>query len=231
MPTHTGYQCVMKHDNQSVPDVAYWVHSKAQYHNMACINAAVEEATLSSKISNLNAQDKFIMKNLKSNDILVISIGGNDIALRPTTGTVMAMAGLMLQPMFMLGYYNPAIMHFGSLFKTTLEAYILKLTHYKKPRLIIICFLYFPDENSQVDSWANSTLATLGYNRNPKTLQDRMKLIFEMCVKQIQVKRNIKFLPLFEVLNGKRTQDYVKRVEPSGSGGKKIATKIINFII
>ncbi len=240
VPTHAGYQCVMtkrhlleiKEQNEAVPDIAYWLHGKCQYHRMACVNAAVEEATLSSKMQEMNAQDTFVMNNLQANDILVVSIGGNDVALKPTMGTIMAMAGLMLQPMVLLGYYNPAMMYLRHLFKTTLETYIKKLTHKQSPKLVIVCFLYYPDENSAVDSWANRTLSALGYNQNPKVLQDRMKLVFETCVKQIQLPScaSVKFLPLFEVLDGKRTEEYAKRVEPSGLGGQKIADKLFEMI-
>ncbi len=239
LPTHAGYQCVMpkvhlldmKEEYEAVPDVAYWLHNRCQHYRMACVNAAVEEATLSSKMNDMNAQDTFVMNNIQPNDVLVVSIGGNDIALKPTMGTIMAMAGLMWQPMIMLGYYNPSMIYLRHLFKTTLEMYIKKLTFLKKPRLIIVCFLYYPDENSQVESWANPTLSALGYDRNPCSLQERMKLVFEMCVKQIQLDGyHIKFLPLFQVLNGKRTEEYAKRVEPSSLGGRKMAEKIFEMI-
>ncbi len=234
-PTHPGYQCVMPRKtilDESVPDIAYWIHHTCQYHRMACINAAVEEATLSSKASTMNPQDVFVMNNLRPDDILVVSIGGNDIALRPTMGTVMAMASLMLQPMFLLGHYNPTMMYLRGLFQKNLETYLQKLTHFTKPRFIIVCFLYFPDENAKAQSWANSTLHALGYNSNPKTLQDRMRLVFESCVTKVKVEGcRIQFLPFYEVLDGKTTLDYAQRVEPSSSGGRKIAKRLLEKMI
>ena len=35
-------------------------------------------------------------------------------------------------------------------------------------------------------------------------------------------------LPLFETLDGKRSEEYVQRVEPSSLGGEKLASAIIN---
>jgi hypothetical protein len=36
--------------------------------------------------------------------------------------------------------------------------------------------------------------------------------------------------PLFEVLDGKRAEDYVARVEPSSEGGKKMAQKFTEML-
>ena len=38
-------------------------------------------------------------------------------------------------------------------------------------------------------------------------------------------------MPLFEVLDGSCSEDYVQRVEPSPTGGRKIAAALIDAII
>ena len=37
-------------------------------------------------------------------------------------------------------------------------------------------------------------------------------------------------VPLFNVLDGKRSEDYIARVEPSSSGGKKMAEYFLDII-
>merc|ERR1712224_445444 len=40
-----------------------------------------------------------------------------------------------------------------------------------KPRRVIVCMLYFIDEDTSVDSWASMALSALGYNNLPSLLQ------------------------------------------------------------
>ena len=40
-------------------------------------------------------QDKFIRESLTEDDILVVDVGGNDVALRPTCGIILNMALLL----------------------------------------------------------------------------------------------------------------------------------------
>ena len=50
----------------------------------AVINCSIEESTIGDRSCyRLLPQDQFIKEHINSNDILVISIGGNDIALKP----------------------------------------------------------------------------------------------------------------------------------------------------
>ena len=65
----------------------------------AAINTAVEATTLNERRLHLRPQDRFIRDNISSEDVLIVSIGGNDIALCPTPCTIAAMAGLICLPM------------------------------------------------------------------------------------------------------------------------------------
>lgn len=85
-------------------DVAYWMNKQLAYRkeennsrsNMAVINCAVEESTIASRAHGaLLPQDVFIRDHLTSEDTLVISLGGNDIALRPSPFTVCNMLALV----------------------------------------------------------------------------------------------------------------------------------------
>ena len=60
------------------------------------INCAIEESTLGERKENkLLEQDKFIQNRIKKEDILIVSVGGNDIALSPNISTIWNMLLLM----------------------------------------------------------------------------------------------------------------------------------------
>ena len=64
-------------------------------NNIFVLNCAVEEATLGYKQYRLNEQDRFIQKHITNNDILIVSCGGNDLALHPSISTLWNMFKLM----------------------------------------------------------------------------------------------------------------------------------------
>ena len=208
-----------------VPDVAY------QLTNLGnpCINCAVEEATIGSKII-LNEHDEFIRDNIENTDTLIISIGGNDIAFKPSHKTIFSMIKLLTLNSTESILKKPAkcwgIKHLISLFKTGIEDYINKLIANTLPKKIMVCGIYFPDENN-VSSWANTTLFLTGYNCNPDKLQYAIKAIYNLAISRIEI-GNIPIItvPLYNVLNGKKSSDYVERVEPSVLGSEKIAKLI-----
>jgi hypothetical protein len=59
----------------------------------------VEATTLNERCLKLRPQDRFLRDNISSNDVLIVSIGGNDIALLPTPCTIASVAGLLCLPM------------------------------------------------------------------------------------------------------------------------------------
>lgn len=93
-------------------DVAYWVNKhlvdrstefdaatdRASGNGSFCLNCAVEESTLSDRFNGeLLAHDEFVRDNLRADDMILISAGGNDIALRPGAGTIANMLALVRQ--------------------------------------------------------------------------------------------------------------------------------------
>jgi hypothetical protein len=72
-------------------DVCYWINRLSQERNLPykCINTSVEATTLAdSSFCSLLPQDRFISQNITSDDYLIVSIGGNDIALKPLLCTI-----------------------------------------------------------------------------------------------------------------------------------------------
>lgn len=63
---------------------------------MGCLNAAVEATSLNDRAFNrLLPQDAFIRDNIEPNDVLVVSVGGNDVALGPLLFTIVNLAAVV----------------------------------------------------------------------------------------------------------------------------------------
>jgi hypothetical protein len=214
-----------------VKDVAFWVNWFLPKH-IGCINCAVEESTIQERIDGgLNMHDCFIRDNIMEKDTLIVSMGGNDIALKPSWKTKISLASLMLTPYF-LQSLSPALSYFCELFKEKIEYILFQMIAKRKPKRIIVCMIYYPDENAQSSCWADSALKWLGYDIYPDRLQSIIKLVFEEATKKISIPgTEVVPVPLFEVLNGKKTQDYVCRVEPSVIGGKKMGSLFAKLTI
>lgn len=149
-------------------------------------------------------QDEFIRDNIKEDDILVVSIGGNDVALLPAPCTICAMAGMLQLPkscvdngfvcctvpindyccgcttslLSCLGSWPPCLGYFRHLFGVRVQKYVEKLTSKAKPKKILICMIYYLDENANTQSWAGPALGAMGYNRDPSRLQGLIKKTF-----------------------------------------------------
>jgi len=110
------------------------------------------------------------------------------------------------------------------------QKYIEALTAKTKPKKILVCTLYYPDENN-TPSWANAALGALGYNTNPAKIQLLLRKIFEECTSSVRIPGSqVVPIPLFHPLDGTRSEDYVARVEPSASGGRKMAEYMLDVI-
>ena len=243
-------------------DVTYWLNQQAEDRDLpfVAINTAVEATTLNGRACcSLLKQDKFIKEHIRKDDILVVSIGGNDIALMPAPCTICNMIVLQCcTPITCIEKTKPCCVvpcddcccgcgfgclavgsafpaccmgYFYHMFQTRIQAYVSNMTSgSERPKKIIIAMIYYPDQE-QTGSWADGTLGLLGYNSNPKKLQLLIRKVFEEAVSNIKIKGSeVIPLPLFQVLDGKTTSDYCQRVEPSPQGGRKMANFILDLI-
>ncbi|KAK5175904.1 uncharacterized protein LTR77_001044 [Saxophila tyrrhenica] len=209
------------------PDVAYFLN-QALEGKASVINAAVEASLLRQRDDALLPHDELIRDSIRPEDVLVVSVGANDIALSPTTAT----ARHMLQ----LAWFTPkssiengtasSLRYFRNMFGAQLQAYIARLVAKHKPRAVIVCMIYYPLEAqaSSQSSWADAQLKMLGYGWFPGQLQAAIKQIYESATMRIEVEgTNIIPCDLYKALDGKTEADYVARVEPSVEGGRKMA--------
>ena len=90
--------------------------------------------------------------------------------------------------------------------------------------------IYYPDERN-TPAWAGAALDALGYNRDPEKLQLLIRKTFDEAVSRIHIDGSqVIPVPLFRVLDGKVSSDYVHRVEPSPTGGRKMAEFILDMM-
>eukprot|EP01006_Ploeotia_vitrea_P045797 TRINITY_DN66970_c9_g1_i3.p1 TRINITY_DN66970_c9_g1~~TRINITY_DN66970_c9_g1_i3.p1 ORF type:complete len:313 (-),score=6.21 TRINITY_DN66970_c9_g1_i3:290-1168(-) len=229
-----GYEDVLN-PPASTPDVAY--HLNVLGEGKACtVNCAREESTIGARHGGkLLPQDEFIRDNISANDVLVVSVGGNDIALKPTGWTIWNM--LLMVTLNSVARINRGpsaawgMRYFQRMFRDDVTQYIETLISKQKPAQVLICMIYYPDEK-QTGSWADRVLGPLGYNSNPQKLQAAISQIYKHATSEISIEgTTVTPVAFFDVLDGKNTEDYVDRVEPSDSGGFKMARLIWDNIL
>lgn len=240
-----GYEEVLE-PPRMVKDVCYWLNaglhaklSAAGAPSVCAINTAIEESTLGERLEKgLLPQDEFLRDHLGEDDVIIVHVGGNDIALRPTVWTSINMAALIFlscTPIIRwcsfawapcLGCYCGfplGLGYFVNMFKNKFQVYLGMLTEKRKPKKVIACMLYYLDEKP-TGSWADKVLHVLGYDTNPAKLKAVIKRVFELGVKNISLPGiEVVPFPLFVALDGTDTNDYLQRVEPSAQGGRKVA--------
>lgn len=211
------------------PDVGFWLNhflgSKA-----TVLNTAVEASLLRDRDAGLLAHDEFIRDHIGAEDVLVVSVGANDIALSPTATTA--------RHMFQLAWLSSrrsidqgtasSLGYFKTMFCDQTQAYISRITEKQKPKAVIVCMIYYPLEaGAGQTSWADAQLKVLGYNSYPGQLQAAIKKMYEQATSNIKI-RGTTVVPcaLFESMDGKTADDYTARVEPSVQGGKKMAAQL-----
>jgi hypothetical protein len=94
-PAINGYEHVL---NRMKPDVCYYINkyllesSNNGNTNYVCINTAVEATALNDRAcGTLLEPDYFLREHVDENDTVIVSIGGNDIALKPLLCTILNM--------------------------------------------------------------------------------------------------------------------------------------------
>jgi hypothetical protein len=261
-----SYETILR-PQVSRQDVAFAINNELVRRgfgkNYVAINCAVEESKVSSRDGRcLLSHDAFIRDNITEDDIVVVSVGGNDIALTLNPCTICNMLGLIccttgtcvkncscgcdlpcVCPFIpcctgssWIGCLSNVLAwpcglgYFIHLFKTKIRDYILTMLGRRRPRAVAICMIYYPSEE-QNGSWADRVLGALGYNQNPRKLQSVIDAVFRLATEEIKIPGTTVIpVPLFEALNGKIYGDYVQRVEPSASGGVKMANLILDLL-
>lgn len=202
--------------------------------NYSCINAAVEESTIADRgEGKLKEHDIFCRDNMREGDILIVSCGGNDIALRPTKSVMVSVGFLYLTPQILLkNDWAP----FGKsalrdLFLVGMQSYIERLCSKATPHMVLPCMIYFPCLKGH--GWSDGLLNSLSYTEDgtPSQLQEIIRMGYREFTCKIQVpKSSIIAVPLFEILDPLEASDYDNRVEPSINGGGKMGKHFADIV-
>lgn len=260
-----GYENVLSPPRMKA-DVCYWLNREAVQRELTdtcCLNTAIEATSLNSRACcSLLDQDQFIRDEITEEDVLVVSVGGNDIALTPTLCTVLnllllswcvpvacldncacacpintrvdggcctcglegCLAGSLLG-------WPPTIGYFVDLFKNRVGNYVKRLVSKRKPKKVLVCMIYYLDEEV-TGSWADCALSLMCYNSFPYRLQSAIRAMFRLASQRINIPgTEVVAVPLFQVLDGKTSSDYIQRVEPSPEGGRKMASAIMDVVL
>ena len=178
-------------------------------------------------------QDLYIRDNITAADYLVVSLGGNDIALNPTLRTAVNMTLLTRSPIALIRMgLAPGMAYFVRLFRDRIRELLLKLTAKQRPAKILVSMIYYPGRPSADGSWADGTLAALGYNEGPEKLQLVIRTLFAK-IKAMGFDipgTEVIPVPLFDWLDPNDPNDYNQRVEPSVQGGRKMAVGFLDAL-
>eukprot|EP00128_Syssomonas_multiformis_P010239 Colp12_sorted_trinity150504_noHs@32369 len=259
-PAVNGYEKILKPPT-SKKDVTYWINYLAQQRDLpyTAINCALEESTVQARAcGRLLPHDEFVRDHVQPEDVVVVSVGGNDIALKPVPCTILntlalvccstsaciescscgcalpcddCCGGCTMGCLSAFCAWPFGMGYMIHLFKVRIQSYLQTLLSGKfRPKQLLICMIYYLDEK-QTGGWADPVLAALGYNTNPGKLQSVIRRIFELATREIEVPgTEVIAVPLFAALDGTCTEDYCERVEPSAKGGAKMAELILDAV-
>ena len=260
-----GYEHVLEPPRMKL-DICYWLNFEARRRGLSelfCLNTAIEATTLNDRsFGCVLAQDRFIRDHIGANDYLVVSVGGNDLAMAPVLATIINIIPLLCcTPQWCVEHcsvacppnlhvdcgcfgcglpgcvagtlcgWPPGMGYFVDLFANRVQNYIVNMLGSRRPRKVVACMIYFLDVAGR-GSWADGFLCCMGYNCAPSRLQSAIRAVFNLATRRIRIPgTEVVAMPLFEVLDGSCSEDYVQRVEPSPTGGRKIATALIDAIL
>ena len=84
-----------------------------------------------------------------------------------------------------LGSCPPCLGYFRHLFGVRVQKFIEKLTSKTKPKKILVCMIYYLDEDPNSVSWAGNALNAMGYNEDPSRLQGFINKAFEETTRYV----------------------------------------------
>ncbi|KAL3918567.1 MAG: hypothetical protein SGPRY_005965 [Prymnesium sp.] len=237
-PAVNGYERVLAPPEQKC-DVAFWLNQEAVRRgrrDLFALNTAVEATSLNDRaFCHLLPQDALIRRRIQPRDFLIVSVGGNDLALVPVIATILNIVPLLCctpisliergfacppnshvdcgclgcgLPGCVVGLCGcpPGLAYFADLFGNRVQNYVERVLGSTRPRKVIVCMYYFLDA--------------------------AIRRVFEVGTSKICIPgTEVIALPLFRVLDGSDTNDYIQRVEPSPRGGAKMARALMDAVL
>lgn len=170
-PALNGYERALSPPTQK-PDVCYWLNKEAvsrQRSDLFCLNTAIEATSLNDRaFCRLQPQDRFIRDHITQDDYLIVSVGGNDLALTPVLATILNIIPLLcFTPQICIEHgqacppnthvdcgclgcglpgcavswagWPPGLAYFVDLFRHRVENYVKRMLGGKRPKKVIVC--------------------------------------------------------------------------------------------
>ena len=239
LPARRGYEKSLLPPVVAVPDACHWFNARSEERKsrFVAVNTAVEASTLKDRTGGGRSlgQDLLVRDSLREQDAIVVSVGGNDIALRPSLSTMAAVAWLALaagddavRTGTAAGYGR-----LRQMFSHDLTAYLQMLTSKTKPSKIILCCIYYPCESGQ--GWADPLLNLLGYRAENEAkcrrVQQLLDTVFRDFISTIKLD-GVEIIPvaLGRVLNASNPAHYENRVEPSVEGCRLMGQTFLDIL-
>merc|ERR1712039_249940 len=224
-----GYENIFTNPAAMKKDVCYHLNNEAAENfgsgNTCTVMTSVEATTLADREQHgLLVQDAFIRDHVTDNDFIIVSVGGNDIALNPTLRTIFNMFILTRCPRFLIKWgLAPGLGYFVKFFQGRIQRFISQIVVKQRPRKILVCMIYYPLEKP--GGWADRSLRLLGYDRDPGKLQLIIRAVFQRIARRgfNLPGTHVEPFALFDILDAADPKDYENRVEPSVTGGAKMA--------
>ena len=222
--------------------------------NFACVNAAIEESTLARRAGGrLLPQDEVLRDQLADGDVIIVSVGGNDIAFQPSLATIVAMLKMLGLPcccclprlggasdVRLVDGTASGLGHLIKLYGADTREYVTALLsgpQHAKPALVILNMIYYPLEANTGPQgggggWAELALSALGYNSNPQRLHTVIRSLFTHATSRVELEAPIKIVacPLYKLLDSRNPTHYVERVEPSAIGSALMAHEFVRIV-
>jgi len=227
-----GYAQVLQ-PSWMYPDVSYMLNTQlqAQYpqQRFCVVNTAKAGSTLGGRVGpdgKLTPQDKVLRDRMSEDDVLIVSVGGNDFGRWPG---LMYMAALVLQDSTkILTGQASGLQHFVTLFRDGMAEYIGKLMSKRKPNKVIFSMQYYLREAPG----GNKLLPYANYDKHPDRLQAVIQRLFIDAITKIKLNgTSMHFVPMYHTLDGTNADDYLPdRVHLSVEGGRKMAQTLIPYI-
>ncbi|EOD15105.1 hypothetical protein EMIHUDRAFT_470593 [Emiliania huxleyi CCMP1516] len=260
-----GYEAVLAPGRMKT-DVCYWLNDelvrRGHGGRLFCLNTAVEATSLNTRAcGRLTPQDRLIASAIGPDDVLVVSVGGNDIALEPLLFTALNLSlvacctpqvcieqcacacppNLRVDPgcaccglpgcLVSPCGCPPGLGYLVDLFGNRVQNYIERLLAGRRPARVVVCMIYFLDVHGR-GSWADCFLKMVCYDSSPARLQAAIRALFSLATRRVAIPGvEVVPFPLFEALDGSDPRDYVQRVEPSPEGGRKMAAALLDAIL
>jgi len=214
-----GYERILSQDVMK-EDVCYWLNKECvdgKQADMYCVNSAVEATALNSRAFCLLGQDEFIRDHITEDDYLIVSVGGNDIALQPLLFTIINIVMLVCcVPMAWLsdcacacppnthidcgccgcglpgclsGFFCGWPPGLGYL----VDLFKNRVENYvtslvkKRKPKKVLICMIYYPDKQAGGSWADSSLSLLRYNSYPQKLQCAIRTAFRLATQKIKI--------------------------------------------